>query len=263
MFSPTKAPQTDMTTPNEFHYHCLIDPSDNSIISQGETAMKGRSPLECGNRVIEQWGRKQLPSMQDHEARTLDYFYATSLIRPHRSVATFTKGPFVAVRSVTGSTDPGYEEHYDCQPGHEGCKPASFEEFPLPEDAPDYLAKENFYDQDAIKHALADCIEELRTAVSSDFTSEAIIRLLSRTEILVASTGGRGLHPHPVPFFGPNEEDGAIQILDLVIFAILNEGSPDTLPQDVIIAHNERRRHSDIKEYQLRRLLAEMKSDAK
>lgn len=201
--------------------------------------------------------------MQDHETRTLDYFYATSLIRPHRSVATITKGPFVAVRSVMGSSDPGSEEHYDCEFGYEECKPTSFEEFPLPEDAPDYLARENFYDQDAIKHALTDCIEELRNAVSSDFTSEAIIRLLHRTEILVTSTGGRGLHPHPVPFFGPNEEDGAILLLDLVIFAILNEGSPDTLPHDVILAHKERRMHSEIKEYQLRQLLAEMKSEAK
>lgn len=252
-----------MTIQNQLHYHCLIDPSDYSIISQGETAMNGRSPREYGDHLIEQWGRKQLPSMQDHETRTLDYFYATNLIRPHRSVATFTKGPFVAVRSVMGSSDPGYEEHYDCEYDFDECKPACFEEFPLPEDAPDYLAKENFYDPDAINLARTDCIEELRTAVSAGFTSDAIVRLLSRTESLVASIGGRGLHPHPVPFAGPNEEEGAILFLDLVIFAILNEGSPGTLPNDVILAHQNRLTDSDLEEYQLRQLLDEMKSEAK
>lgn len=250
-----------MKIPDQIHYHCLIDPSDGSIISQGETALNETSPIEFGNRLIERWGRKQLPSMKNRETRTLDYFYATNLIRPHRAVATFSKGPFVAVRSVMGSSDPGHEEHYDCEAGYEGCKPALYEEFPLPENAPDYLTKGNFYDPDAIKQALADCIEELKAAVSSNFTLDAITKLVSRTEILVASTGGRGLCPHPAPFSRPNEEENALLILDQVIFTVL-EASPDTLPQDVIQAYKQRRENSDISEDILRQNLAWLKSDA-
>jgi hypothetical protein len=251
-----------MNVLNQLHYHCLIDPSDGSIISQGETALNETSPSEFGNRLIKRWGREQLSSMRNHETRTLDYFYATNLIRPRRSVASVTKGPFVAVRSVMGSSDPGHEEHYDCEAGYEGCKPALHEEFPFPENAPDYLAKEKFHDPEAIKQALEVCIEELKTAVSSDFTSEAIIRLLSRTETLVASTGGQGMHPHPYPFPGPCEEEKAILILELVIFAVL-EASPDTLPHDVIQAYKQRRENSDTSENALRQNLAWLKSDAK
>lgn len=200
--------------------------------------------------------------MRNHETRTLDYYYATNLIRPHRSVATFTKGPFVAVRSVMGSSDPGHEEHYDYEAGYEGCKPALYEEFPFPANPPDYLAKGNFYDPDAIKQALELCIEELKGAVSFDFTPDTVAKLVNRAEILVASTGGQGMHPHPNPFSGPCEEENAILILDLVIFAVL-EVSPDTLPPDVIQAYKLRRENSDMSENALRQNLAWLKSDAK
>lgn len=247
-----------MNVLNQLHYHCLIDPSDNSIISQGETALKDCSPYEFGNRLLEQWGKKQLPSMRKHETRTLCYFDATNLFRPLRSVGTFTKGPFVTVRSVMGSSDPGYEEDIPYKYGYEECKPATYEEFPLPENAPDYLAKEKFYDPEAIKQALADCIEELKTTIASDSPPDAIARLVFRAENLVSSTGGQGLHPHPSPFPGPNEEEDAILFLDLVLFAIL-EANTDSLPHDVILAYNERQMHSKVSENQLRQVLASIK----
>lgn len=251
-----------MSIPNEPHYHCLIDPSDNSIISQGETDLKECSPFEFGDRLIEQWGIVKLPSMGNHETRTLDYFYATNLIRPSRSLAKFTKGPFVVVRSVMGSSDPGHEEHIPYQYGYEDCKPVRYDEFPLPENPPAYLAKENFYDLDAIELALKDCIAELKSAVSSNFTSEATDRLLSKAEALAVSTGGNGLHPHPNSFSRPSEEESAIMILDLVLFAIL-EANSATLPHDVIRDHKERRRIYDFSDSQLRYVLAEQQKSSK
>ncbi len=253
---------SNMSIQNQLHYHCLIDPTDNSILSQGETALNECTPYEFGNRLIERWGREQLPSMESHETRTLDYFYATNRIRPHRSVATFTKGPIVVVQTVMGSNDPGYEERIPYQFGYEGGKPACYEEFPLPENPPSYLAREMFYDPDAIKRALADCVEVLKTTISRRFNSESLMMLMESTESLVASIGGQGLHPHPVPFSDANEEDNAILLLDVVIFAILNEACPHNIPEDVLLAHKERQENFDDSDLSLPQILAHIKSGA-
>ncbi|WP_396255472.1 hypothetical protein [Haloferula sp. A504] len=243
-------------TKNEVVYQCLIDPLDKRVVFQGEELMEGRYLLDCGNELIESWGSGQLPLMEEGETRTLDYYYATSRIRPHRSVATFTKGPFSTERRVTGSSEAGFAKDIPYVYGFDGCRPASYNEFPLPEKVPGYLSKQYFYDEKAIKLARAACVEELRSAVALGFGPESILSLLTRLEDLVGSTGGRGLHPHPVPFFGDSEEEGAVLLLDLALFAILNKSNHAGLPADVIRAHKERRERSDIHDHELRQLLA-------
>lgn len=251
-----------MNISNQSHYHCLIDPVNQTVVSQGETELDDMAPKEFESRLLEQWGLKKLPTMKDRETLKLDYFYATNLIRPMRSVLTFTKGPFVGIRSVMGSPYPGHEEILPYEYGSEKSMPATYSEFPLPENPPDYLVKELFYDGQAIVESRTACIECLKAAVSSGFPPGSLAELLRLTELLVASTGGHGLHPHPLPFYGDNEADSVIMILDLVLYAIIEEAGTDTLPQDVIQAYKQRRENSDISEDILRQNLAWMKSDA-